>query len=95
MARAFCHALCRRNNSRARAESAAEIVVAVEAAHAAYRDWQCKIGRDVNPSELIARVVAAGAKRVAVTEPAFTEIARDECSRLGYDALVYGGIEDE
>lgn len=37
--------------------------------------WQkSKLGRDINPSELIRRIMDAGAKRVAVTEPAYQAV---------------------
>src|SRR5688572_4680999 len=55
---------------RSRAKQATEIQDAVEEAYDAYQLWQqSKIGRDINPSELVTRLVNAGAKRVAVTDP--------------------------
>lgn len=83
--------------SRDRSESAAEIQEAVEAAFDAYLLWQqSKVGRDINPSSLIGRLYAAGAKRVVVTEPAFESLLRDQAARLsGYGTLTHGGVEDE
>lgn len=79
-----------------RSESATEIQAAVTAA---FNDWllwqQSKIGRDVNPSALTARLVSAGAKRVVITQPAFTQLLRDESARCIYQFLQYGGIEDD
>lgn len=79
-----------------RSDSAADIQVAVEEAYASWLLWQqSAIGRDINPSEAIARMVNAGAKRVTVTLPAFTALQRDESARCVYSALVYGGVEDD
>lgn len=81
---------------RSRAKSAAAIQVAVDDAFDAYLLWQqSKIGRDVNPSELVTRLVNAGAKRVVVTDPAFAALKRDQSARVVYQALVYGGVEDD
>jgi phage-related baseplate assembly protein len=79
-----------------RSDSAADIQVAAQEAFDAYLLWQqSRIGRDINPSELIARLVNAGAKRAVVTEPAFTSLLRDESARLVYPSLTYGGVEDD
>ena len=51
----------------------------VEAAQDAYCDWQeAALGRDVNPTELVTRLAAAGAGRVVVTEPTYSALARSE-----------------
>jgi phage-related baseplate assembly protein len=83
--------------SKSRADSASTIQAAVEDAYAAYKLWQQQIGRDINPSELITRLVNAGAKRVVIggAGPVFTVLKRDECSRLFYEDVLYGGIEDD
>lgn len=79
-----------------RSEFVAEIQDAVADALDAYLLWQqSSIGRDVNPSEFIARLVNAGAKRVAVADPAFASLKRDQCARSLYVTLNYGGIEDD
>ncbi len=73
-----------------------EINDAVEAAYQSYILWQTsKIGRDINPSELIARLMAAGARRVVVTLPVYTPLERDQCARLIYDDLDYLGTEED
>ncbi len=73
-----------------------EIKAAVEKAFDDYCVWQqAKIGRDVNPSELTARLVNAGAKRTAVSSPAYHAIHIDEVARVSYPALAYGGLEDD
>lgn len=82
--------------SGADSDNAADIQTRVEDAYEAFKLWQTsKIGRDINPSRLIADLVAAGAKRVEVSDMVFTRLLRDECCKIGYDALTYGGLEDE
>ena len=82
--------------ARSRSTSATTIIAAVEAAFDGFIEWQRKINRDVNPSQLVADLMAAGAKRVVVSQPAaHVVIKRDQCSRLDYSALVYGGIEND
>lgn len=68
----------------------------VEAAVEDYALWQrSKIGRDINPSELIKRVIAAGAKRVEITAPDFTKVAATGIAQLDTKSVLYGGIEDD
>jgi len=68
------------------AANVAAIQTAVEAAQDAYCDWQeAALGRDVDPTELIARLYAAGAVRVTVTDPTFQAIQDSErAMRDGY-----------
>lgn len=73
---------------------AAQIQEAVTAAVNGFVDWQGgTIGRDVNPSELVKRIVAAGAKRAVVTAPAFAAVGDTEVAVLGTLSLSYGGTE--
>lgn len=81
--------------NRSDAAQAAAIQRAVEKAIAEYKAWQRKLGRDVNPSELIKRIILAGAKRVELTEPAYSQIAEDSISALKTETVVYGGLEDD
>lgn len=68
----------------------------VAQAIADYIDWQTMtIGRDINPSELTKRIIAAGAKRVDITAPAFTTVADTSVSRVGTQTIAYGGIEND
>lgn len=68
---------------------------AVNAAVDDYVLWQkSKLGRDINPSELIVRVMAAGAKRVAVTAPAFTATTDTQVAVCSTKSVTLGGIED-
>lgn len=58
--------------------------------------WQkSKIGRDINPSELTRRMVNAGAKRVAITYPAFATAGQYEVAVCGTKSVTYGGLEDD
>lgn len=57
--------------------------------------WQkSKLGRDVNPSELIARIMAAGAKRVAVTAPVYAKLTQTQVGVCTSTKVELGGIED-
>lgn len=68
----------------------------VETAVAVYNIWQTeKIGRDINPSYLIQKVMEAGAKRVDVTSPAFTVIDKHTIAKAGTVTITYGGVEDD
>lgn len=76
----------------------------VDAAVADYIKWQsAKVGRDIIPSELIRRVMEAGAKRVTVTSPTFT-VVKDgrkeddyqvELAQCTSKTITYGGVEHE
>lgn len=60
-----------------------------------YITWQkSKLGRDINPSELIARIMAAGAKRVDITSPVFTAITKEQVAVANNVTVTYGGLED-
>ncbi|MCE5315155.1 MAG: baseplate J/gp47 family protein [Armatimonadota bacterium] len=83
-----------RNADSARAaQIQADIATAVDS----YVLWQrSAIGRDVNPSELIRRVMDAGALRVTVTNPAYDELTFSELAVLsGTATLTNGGLDDE
>ena len=68
---------------------------AVNAAVDNYVLWQkSKLGRDINPSELIVRVMAAGAKRVAVTSPVFKVTTDTQVAICSTKTVTLGGIED-
>ncbi len=73
----------------------ATIQTAVKNAIEEYKTWQRKLGRDVNPSELIKRVILAGAKRVEVTEPTHIVVAETGIAKLAVESVTYGGLEDD
>lgn len=61
-----------------------------------YNIWQTeKIGRDINPSFLIKKIMEAGAKRVTVTSPEFTVLNESTVAKTGTVKVNYGGIEDD
>lgn len=69
---------------------------AVQAAVSEYITWQTSaIGRDLNPDELIKRVVAAGAKRVEVVSPVYTTISAQTVASMTDTSVTYGGLEDD
>lgn len=75
---------------------AVAIQQAVSAAVDSYIAWQRKIGRDINPSKLLALVMGAGAKRVQITAPIFTAIPADSIAAIdGAASITYGGLEDD
>lgn len=82
--------------NRSDSNRAMTIQAAVEAAVAQYVTWQRTIGRDINPSRLTQLVMAAGAKRVEVTAPAFTKVGGADVAALASPASInYGGLEDD
>ena len=57
--------------------------------------WQkSKLGRDLNPSELIHRVMKAGAKRVEIYEPTFKAIKPHQVVYCMNSYFNYEGLED-
>ena len=79
-----------------------EIKAAVDKAVAEFVAWQCgKLGRDINPSVLIGKLMQTGIKRVALTSPVFTTL-RDgsddttpQVASVGTITATNGGYEDE
>lgn len=58
--------------------------------------WQkSKLGRDVNPSELIRRIMDAGAKRVVVTAPAYAAVSVTQVAIAKTTNVSLGGMEYE
>ena len=68
----------------------------IETAVSVYNEWQTqKIGRDINPSYLIQKVMTAGAKRIEVVSPGFTVLDDTTIAKLGTVTMTYGGLEDD
>lgn len=68
----------------------------VEKAINEYILWQnSKIGRDINPDKLIEKIIAAGAKRVAISSPLYQACNQAEVPQLDNRSITYGGIEDD
>lgn len=68
----------------------------IETAVSLYNSWQTeKIGRDINPSNLIQKVMSAGAKRIEVNSPLFTDLDETTIATLGAVNVIYGGLEND
>ena len=76
-------------------KSVSEIQSRVSAAVEEFQTWQRKLGRDINPTELIARVREAGAKRVKLADPADTVEEKNELPKCPGATADYGGLEEE
>ena len=82
--------------------NAGSIEAAVVAALDEYKEWQSgKLGRDVNPQQLIYLLKQAGIKRADIRAPTFTPVGSGENNEVAQVALladetiVNGGYEDE
>lgn len=81
-----------------RSDSARAVAIQAAVAQAVenYKTWQRTIGRDINPSQLAAMVMEAGAKRVTVTAPTFATVDATKVAALsGSASVTYGGLEDD
>ena len=75
---------------------AAAIQAQAETAVEEYELWQAsKIGRDINPDELIARMNDAGVKRAVIREPAFRIIGDTAKAQCTGASIIYGGLEND
>ncbi len=76
--------------------SATAIQEAVQAAVTEYVLWQkSRIGRDILPSELIRRVMNAGARRVDMVSPTHITVANTDVAVADAIHVTYGGLEDD
>lgn len=67
----------------------------ISAAVERYKLWQRTLGRDINPTELIARLREAGAKRVTLTAPGDVVIGKTQLPKCTSATVAYGGLEDD
>ena len=82
--------------ARSDAISAVTIQQRCEAAVDEYISWQKKkLGRDINPTELMYKVRLAGAKRVEILEPTFQIVQPNAVAIAGNINVSYGGIEED
>lgn len=80
---------------RSMSTAADAIQIAVTAAIADWITWQrAELGRDLNPSELIHRMVSAGAKRVYVSSPDFAVVDYNKIAVPSTQTVTFGGLED-
>ena len=81
-----------------RADSAllGPVAQAVARAVEEFRIWQRSApGRDINPTRLVAMLHEAGAKRVELTSPVFTELTGTQIARETTVEIAFGGLEEE
>lgn len=77
------------------AASATIIEAAARQAVKDYIAWQTsKMGRDINPSYLTAKLMEAGVKRVEVRKPTYTAVDEIMVAKLNTETVLNGGIED-
>lgn len=61
-----------------------------------YIAWQSsQMGRDINPSQLIAMVMEAGVKRVEVLAPTYKVLGESEVAQISAKTAEFGGVEDD
>lgn len=77
------------------ANAAGAIQTAVAQAVADFQSWQRRLGRDINPTELIYRMRAAGAKRVTLYGPADKVVEETQIAKCNGMKVRYGGIEHD
>lgn len=66
----------------------------VTAATSEYEIWQKnKLGKDINPDELIKLVKEAGAKRLVITSPVYTTLKEYEVAKCTSVSVTYKGLE--
>lgn len=74
---------------------ASTIQSAVSAAVDDFILWQkSALGRDVEPSELISKMVMAGAKRVTITSPSFSAVSDAQVAVCSSSTVTFGGFEN-
>ncbi|MDE7370772.1 MAG: baseplate J/gp47 family protein [Desulfovibrio sp.] len=81
-----------------RADSAllGPVAQAVARAVEEFRVWQRSApGRDINPTRLVAMLHEAGAKRVELASPVFTELTGTQIARETTVEIAFGGLEEE
>ena len=76
-------------------KSAKQIQQQVQQAVEEYIVWQRQMGRDINPTELIARIRNAGAKRVKILSPTDMVTEKTELPKCGQKTITYGGLEND
>lgn len=82
--------------ARSSAVSAVTIQQRCDAAVEEFVSWQkANLGRDINPTELVYRMKAAGAKRVEVTAPDFEVLLPNAVAIAENISVEYCGIEED
>ncbi len=81
-----------RNEDRDREETMKE---AVSTACNNYITWQKKVGRDINPAQLLYYIMGTGVKMADIVEPVFTEVPDSALAVPDQITLTYGGRRDD
>lgn len=81
-----------RNEDRDREETMKE---AVSTACNNYIKWQKKVGRDINPAQLLYYIMSTGVKLAEIAKPVFTEIPDSALAVPDQITLTYGGRRDD
>lgn len=81
-----------RNEDRDREETMKE---AVSIACNNYITWQKKVGRDINPAQLLYYIMGTGVKMADIVEPVFTEVPDSALAVPDKITLTYGGRRDD
>lgn len=68
---------------------------AVKGACDDYITWQKRIGRDIDPSQLVYRLAGAGARNIDIRSPVFTAVSASEIALAEDVAISYGGLKDD
>lgn len=76
-------------------KSVSEIQNKVNKAVDDFQTWQRKLGRDINPTELIAQLRTAGTKRVKLTAPQDETVEKAKLPKCTGVTVTYGGLEDD
>ena len=72
-----------------------EIRAAVSEAVDDYKRWQKeKMGRDIDPQELIRLCKNAGAKRLVITTPTFASLNSHTVAKCTSTTVTYAGLEE-
>lgn len=70
------------------------VEAAVRKAVNEYVSWQTrKLGRRINPSKLVALIIAAGAGTVDVVQPVARAVGEREIGQCGSISITYGGVD--
>lgn len=76
--------------------SATQIQSQIQQAVQEYELWQCtRIGRDINPDELMACLKKTGIKRADIRQPVFKVLEDTEVAKVTSTNIIYGGIEND
>lgn len=81
-----------RNEDRDKEET---MKAAVSTACNNYIAWQKKVGRDINPAQLLYHIMGTGVKMADIVKPVFTEIPDSALAVPEQITLTYGGRRDD